>query len=174
MGEVVLSHLLAEKALGFDVVSAGVSDEEHGKGIYPPAQRVLREAGYKIPVRRAHRASDEELCSSGLILAMTSGHAKVLRRRCEAIGVPVERIHLWREFDDSAVNFAADGCFGAGGALADTHAGSRDSYSEYYEFSRSLDVPDPWYGGHEDFMSTLAIVESGAKGIVRMLATTKG
>lgn len=171
MGEVVLSHMIHKTGLKIKVISAGISNEEKGKGIYPPAQKVLTEAGYEIPVRSAHRVTDEELRTSGLIIAMTAGHAKVLRRRCEIAHVPVERIHLWREFDDSGVCYASRGCFGPGGFLEELRAPqtTNDSYRDYEYSHGECDVPDPWYGDHQDFVNTLATVEKGAQGLLDLL-----
>ena len=121
MGEIVLREKLADAGItDFQVASCGVSSEEAGAPVYPPAARVLRDAGYEVPKRQAHRATDGELAESGLILAMTVGHARSLRSRCEQASVPVSRIHLWREFDGTGLTPAPLGCFGPGGALAES------------------------------------------------------
>lgn len=167
-GAAAPSSAAGSVSFAFAVESAGVSSEENGKGVYPPAQRVLREAGYDIPNRRAHRVTDAELSESGLILAMTSGHARELRKRCLAAGVPVERIHLWREFDGSGLSPAPAGCFGSGGVLANDAGAS--GYSNFYSYGdAALDVPDPWFGGYDEFVATLDVVERGATGIVEIL-----
>lgn len=173
MGEVVLgAKLRAAGNVGqkYAVASCGVSSEEHGNPIYPPAARILRAHGYEVPVRRAHRATSRELTESGLILAMTSGHARSLRSMCADAGVPLSRIHLWREFDGSGLTPAAEGCFGPGGTLdrqSISHS-SGSGYSDFYSFDDAWDVPDPWYSG--DFAATFSAVEAGAQGIVALLA----
>ncbi len=168
MGEVVLKARVEELGLDYVVSSCGVSSEENGNPIYPPAARILRENGYVVPQRRARRASVQDLRSSGLILAMTVGHARSLKQLCERAGVPLDRIHLWREFDGTATP-APDGCFGDGGVLSDqnTVRESRRGYSDFYSSGGKNDVPDPWYTG--DFDQTFEIVESGATGIVELL-----
>lgn len=186
MGEVVLREFLGEHGetplrtprgdnapggartlADVSVISSGVSSEEDGNPIYPPAARILRSHGYPVPVRRAHRTTASELREAGLILAMTTGHARSLRPMCEAAGVPLELIHLWREFDGSGLVPATEGCFGPGGALE--RSGSTDRrYSNFYTSDGEWDVPDPWYTG--DFDSTLAVVEAGARGIVDYLS----
>lgn len=185
MGEVVLGERLREAGLNYTVSSSGVSDEEHGNPIYPPAAQVLRASGYPVPHRSAHRATAAELRGSGLILAMTVGHARSLRRMCESVGVELERLHLWREFDGSGLQVAPHGCFGPGGALEERGSGlPRDrgrsarsgasrgaagsgGYSDFYSSDGRWDVPDPWFSG--DFDATLAVVEKGAAGIVSAL-----
>ena len=168
MGEIVLREKLADAGItDFQVASCGVSSEETGAPVYPPAARVLRDAGYEVPKRQAHRATDGELAESGLILAMTVGHARSLRSRCEQAGVPVSRIHLWREFDGTGLTPAPFGCFGPGGALAES-ADERRGYSDFYSSDGAWDVDDPWYSG--DFRSTMATVEAGAAGIASFLA----
>ncbi|MFT3944211.1 MAG: low molecular weight protein-tyrosine-phosphatase [Ancrocorticia sp.] len=168
MGEVVLKARVEELGLGYAVSSCGVSSEESGNPIYPPAARILRENGYVVPRRRARRASVQDLRGSGLILAMTVGHARSLKQLCEQAGVPLDRIHLWREFDGTATP-AADGCFGDGGVLSDPGDSrkSRRGYSDFYSSGGAHDVPDPWYTG--DFDQTFDIVEKGAAGIVTIL-----
>ncbi|MBR6459020.1 MAG: low molecular weight phosphotyrosine protein phosphatase [Actinomycetaceae bacterium] len=175
MGEVVLRERLAEAGLDerYSVASCGVSAEEQGNPIYPPAARVLREAGYDVPARRAHRASDAELRESGLILAMTVGHARSLRRRMSELGLDLSVLHLWREFDDSGLEIALGGCFGEGGFLAESASegrSKRGSYQDFYVSNGKADVPDPWYGDDAGYWDTLACVEAGADGIIDVLS----
>lgn len=167
IGEVVLRNRIEGAGLAYGVASCGVSDEERGNPIYPPAARVLREAGYPVPVRSAHRATRRELAESGLILAMTTGHARALRRMCADAGVDAARIHLWREFDGDGPGVAPDGCFGPGGALADGK--EPRGRSEFYYSSGRWDVADPWGGGPEEYDRTLAQVEAGAEGLIAEL-----
>lgn len=169
MGEVVLRDSLARAGIDqYEVASCGTSSEEEGHGIYPPAAQILRDSGYEVPRRRAHRATDTELTSSGLILAMTSGHARSLRKRCERLGVPLSRIHLWREFDGSGLEPSPQGCFGPGGALAESSRSPRSqSYSDLYSSDGQWDVDDPWYSGN--FTATMSEVTAGAHGLVAAL-----
>lgn len=174
MGEVVLRERLREAGLDghYAVASCGVSAEEQGNPIYPPAARVLREAGYDVPARRAHRASDAELRESGLILAMTVGHARSLRRRMSELGLDMSVLHLWREFDGSGLEIAPQGCFGEGGFLAESagEGRSRGSYQDFYVSNGQADVPDPWYGDESGYWDTLECVEAGARGIVDLFS----
>jgi protein-tyrosine phosphatase len=34
---------------------------------------------------------------------------------------------------------------------------------------RDLDIADPWYGGHADFVATLAALEAGREGLLAHL-----
>lgn len=177
MGEIVLRQRLRDAGIDeVEVRSAGVSTEESGNPVDSRARAVLAEHGYDTSKsHRAHRATDDELRTSDLILAMTVGHARSLRRMVEAAGGNVERIHLWREFDGS-VPFAEGGVFSDAGALgkhSDTSgvngSGKRSRYSDFYSSDGSLDVADPWYGGKDGFYATLDTVEQGADGIVQWL-----
>ncbi|MDO4889006.1 MAG: low molecular weight protein-tyrosine-phosphatase [Actinomycetaceae bacterium] len=168
MGEVVLRARIEDAGLPYGVSSCGVSDEEHGRGIDAPAARALRDAGYEVPAHRAHRATRAELEEAGLILAMTTGHARALRRMCEQASVPASRIHLWREFDGSGLDVAPEGCFGPGGALAQDGSSGRRHSDFYYSYGE-WDVVDPWGGGPSEFAETLDVVERGASGIVAAL-----
>ncbi|UNX55033.1 low molecular weight phosphotyrosine protein phosphatase [Georgenia sp. TF02-10] len=151
MGEVVLRERLADAGLADDVevASAGTSDEEHGRPIDPRARAVLAEHGYPVPRHRAHQVVPGELGRYDLALAMTSQHARALRRRADEDGGGAE-IRLWREFDDTAPRLG-------------------DGATE-----RDLDVPDPWYGDQDGFYDTLAVVERGADGLVRYLQERLG
>lgn len=179
MGEVVLRDYLEREGLGEPevlVASAGTSDEEHGGGVDRRAAQVLREAGYEVPRHhRAHRATAAELRESDLVLAMTVGHARLLRSMLEAAGQNPDKLHLWREFDGT-IPFAPGGVFGEGGVLSATHEhdgtgkrNRRSGYSDQYSSDGEYDVPDPWYGGLDGFYDTLAVVEAGAAGIVAHL-----
>ncbi len=161
MGEVVLRDRLSTSGLDLDVVSAGVSAEEDGNPIYPPAQRRLREGGFEVPTRRAHRVTREEMRGSGLILAMTSAHARALGRLAIELGVDTSRIHLWREFDGTGLQPLESGCLTDDGNLR----GDLPS-------NDSCDVPDPWYT--DDFEATFQTVVAGADGLVTALTASEG
>ena len=142
MAEVVLRERLGESGLAdrVEVASAGTSNEEEGNPIDRRARAVLAENGYPVPHHHAHQVAPGELARYDLALAMTRQHARALRRRAELdSSASSAEIRLWREFDSSA-------------------AGEAD-----------LDVPDPWWGGIKDFHDTLAVVESGADGVVDYL-----
>jgi protein-tyrosine phosphatase len=151
MGEVVLRDRLVSAGLdeAVEVASAGISDEERGNPVDPRARAVLDEHGYAVHVHSAHQVGPEELAAYDLVLAMTSQHARALRRHAERVADPAE-IRLWREFDATAPR------------LDD---GARE---------HDLDVPDPWYGDHDGFYDTLDVVERGADGLLDHLRQRLG
>ncbi|WP_205408273.1 low molecular weight protein-tyrosine-phosphatase [Actinomyces mediterranea] len=130
MAHQVLAEAVAEAGLDVEVDSAGVSDEEEGNPIDPRAARVLREAGHGVPDRRARRISPAEMGSWDLVLAMTDRHRRILN----AFNNPP----------------------GSSGPVTDVRM-FRDFDPEATRMD--LDLPDPWYGGHDDFVETLAVIE---------------
>lgn len=166
MGEIVLADRLAAAGLDLQVTSAGISDEEEGAPIHPGTRAILTDNGFDVPRGEAHRVTDAELTSAGLILAMTRAHAHALGRRATAVGADLERIHLWREFDGSGLQPASAGCFGPDGVLA-SGVDDRVRFADGPASSSDADVPDPWYSG--DFEATYATVVAGAEGITRWL-----
>ena len=138
-----MAHAILEQAAartGVDVVvdSAGVSDEEAGNPIDRRAARVLRDAGYAVPDHRARQIRPGELGEWDLILAMTSRHLGVLQRLADRAGV---------EYG------------GAPACAADLRQGPRVCLYRDLDPEGSGDVPDPWYGGHQDFLDTLDVIE---------------
>lgn len=170
MGEVVLRSRLADANIGeFEVASAGVSTEESGNPIDSRAASVLREHGYDLPSSHcAHRATADELRNADLVLAMTTGHARSLRRMMNEAGADTSKLHLWREFDGTTP-IAPNGAFGAGGPLEGVEKVKPGRSSDFYTSNGVLDVPDPWYGDRGGFYDTLEIVERGAQGLADWL-----
>ena len=138
-----MAHAILEQAAaraGVDVVvdSAGVSDEEAGNPIDRRAARVLRDAGYAVPDHRARQIRAGELGDWDLILAMTSRHLNVLERLFDRAGGEHE---------------------GAPASALDLAEGPRVCLYRDLDPEGSGDVPDPWYGGHQDFLDTLEVIE---------------
>ena len=147
-----MAHAILEQAAaraGVDVVvdSAGVSDEEAGNPIDRRAARVLRDAGYAVPDHRARQIRAGELGEWDLILAMTSRHLSVLERLFDRAGVEHE---------------------GAPASAADLRQGPRMCLYRDLDPEGSGDVPDPWYGGHQDFLDTLEVIERVTPAIVNL------
>ena len=142
-----MAHAILEQAAaraGVDVVvdSAGVSDEEAGNPIDRRAARVLRDAGYTVPDHRARQIRADELGEWDLILAMTSRHLS---------GVEHE---------------------GAPASAADLRSVGVPRICLYRDLDPegSGDVPDPWYGGHQDFLDTLEVIERVTPQILALLS----
>ena len=149
-----MAHAILEQAAaraGVDVVvdSAGVSDEEAGNPIDRRAARVLRDAGYAVPDHRARQIRAGELGEWDLVLAMTSRHLNVLERLFDRAGVEHE---------------------GAPASALDLAEGPRVCLYRDLDPEGSGDVPDPWYGGHQDFLDTLEVIERVTPQILALLS----
>ncbi len=143
MAEVVLRDRFEAAGLGDRVVvdSSGISDEEHGRPVDRRARATLVAHGY--PSGDGHRARQvraSDLPARDLVLAMTSQHARALRRLAGSTGA--EHVVMYRAFDPAAPVVAPG------------------------QPEHVLDVDDPWYGGPEDFETCLAEVEAAADGVV--------
>ena len=138
MAHAILEQVAARAGVDVVVDSAGVSDEEQGNPIDRRAARVLRDAGYAVPDHRARQIRAGELGEWDLVLAMTSRHLSVLERLAERVGVEYE---------------------GAPASALDLAEGPRVCLYRDLDPEGSGDVPDPWYGGHQDFLDTLEVIE---------------
>ena len=143
MAEVVLRDRLEKAGLAdvVEVTSTGISDEEHGNPIDHRAQGVLRAHGYPVPRRAARQVGPTDLTANDLVLAMTSMHARSLRRLARTPDV-AERVVMYRSFDPAAPSPGPDG-------------------SEHV-----LDIDDPWYGDLDSFRVCLDQIEAAADGVV--------
>lgn len=83
MAEAVFRKLADDRELGdrFNVSSSGVSSEESGNDIYPPAKAELRRRGIPFSRRSAKRISDREFEDYDLIIALDRSNLASLRRR---------------------------------------------------------------------------------------------
>ena len=82
MAEYIMKYLLEVYHVdGVSVSSAGVSSEENGNDIYPPAKRVLKAHGIPFSSHRAHRITDEEFNDSDLVIALDCSNLDALVRR---------------------------------------------------------------------------------------------
>lgn len=154
MAEIILNEQIRQHNLDASVTSAGISDEEHGRPIDTRAARTLRAAGYPVPHHQAHRVKDEELRAADLVLAMTSHHYRVLQTRAANAA-----IHISDQRE-----------------TGDRHSIDLRMFRSYENnqtpnHRRDLDVPDPWYGGPEDFEQTLKTIENCAPAIIKHART---
>ena len=83
MAEAVFRKLADDRELGdrFNVSSSGVSSEESGNDIYPPAKAELRRRGIPFFSRSAMRIRDREFEDYVLIIALDRSNIASLRRR---------------------------------------------------------------------------------------------
>ena len=98
MAEYIFRYLSDEAGLDVSVTSAGVSSEENGNDIYPPAKRVLRSHEIPFSSRRAHRITDEEFRGNDLVIALDFSNLRNLQRRFG--NDPKIRMLLDRDVDD--------------------------------------------------------------------------
>lgn len=100
IAEVVFRKLADDRGLGdrFNVSSSGVSSEESGNDIYPPAKAELRRRGIPFSRRSAKRISDREFEDYDLIIALDRSNLASLRRRFG--DSPKIRMLLDRDVDD--------------------------------------------------------------------------
>ena len=143
MAAVVLRSRFAAAGLPVVVDSTGISDEERGNPIDRRARAVLAAHGYVVDgTHRARQVRAGDLATRDLVLAMTSQHARALRR-LDGAGP----VRMYRSFDPAAPRVAPG------------------------EPEHVLDIADPWYGGQQDFEDCLAEVEAAADGIVDFVRT---
>lgn len=82
MAEYIMKYLLEDYHVdGVSVSSAGVSSEESGNDIYPPAKRMLKAHGIPFSSHRAHRITDDEFNNSDLVIALDRSNLNALVRR---------------------------------------------------------------------------------------------
>ena len=83
MAEFIFKNLVKEKGIdkSFEISSAGVSSEEEGNDIYPPAKRELRRHNIPCTSHYAHRITDEEFRENNLIIALDSSNMRRLLSR---------------------------------------------------------------------------------------------
>ncbi len=82
----------------YEVSSAGVSSEEEGNDIYPPAKRELRRHNIPFTSHYAHRITDKEFEENDLIIALDSSN---MRRLLSRFGKHDKiRMLLQRDVDD--------------------------------------------------------------------------
>ena len=145
MAESVMKDYLREHDVtGIEVASCGISDEEHGNPIDRRAAKVLREHGYTVPnSHHARQIQPRDFQDYDLFLAMTSHHYDAVERLLQRVGGDAQ-VQMYREYDQ----------------LPEGATAAR---------RRDLDVPDPWYGGMEDFEDTLAVIERVTPRLVSQL-----
>ncbi len=82
MGEYIFRDLLARRGLAerFSVASAGISGEEEGNPVYPPARAELARHGIGCAGKRAVRYAAADYARYDYILAMESWHVRELLR----------------------------------------------------------------------------------------------
>ena len=100
MAEALFRKLCEERGVSenFCISSSGVSSEESGNDIYPPAKAELRRHGIPFSRRGAKRITDKEFDEYDLIIALDRSNLAALRRRFG--NSPKFRMLLDRDVDD--------------------------------------------------------------------------
>lgn len=72
MAEMIFKELVRERGLesSFSISSTGISNEEEGNDIYPPAQKKLLEKGIPIQKRQARKITQEDIVLNDYIIVM--------------------------------------------------------------------------------------------------------
>ena len=83
MGEYIFKKLINDAGVAdrFVVTSAGVSSEEDGNDIYPPAKAMMKKKGIPFSYHRAHRITDREFEDADYVLALDSSNYRRLISR---------------------------------------------------------------------------------------------
>ena len=100
MAEAVFRKLCQDRGVldRFNVSSSGVSSEESGNDIYPPAKAELRRHGIPFQRRAAKRITDREAEDYDLIIALDRSNLAALKRRFG--DSPKFRMLLGRDVED--------------------------------------------------------------------------
>ncbi len=143
IGEAVLWNRVAEAGLAdlVEVDSAGTGDWHLGHDADPRARAVLQQHGYPLS-HQARQIDSSWLPDIDLLLAMDAANHADLQRMIRGAQVGT-RLAMLRSFDPNLA------------ALAPGDPG--------------LDVPDPYYGGGEQFTEVLRMIEAASDGLVAQL-----
>lgn len=148
IGEVVLRDRVEKAGLSDRVVvdSAGTGDWHVGQGANPRSIDVLTAGGYRID-HTARQITHDWFASLDLVLAMDTMNYTDLERLARRTTADVD-LRMMRSFDPALASIA--------------------------EPDERLDVPDPYYGTHQDFLDVLHMVEIAADGLVAQLPQRLG
>ena len=142
--EVVFGAMLADAGLAgaAAVDSAGTGPWHAGKDMDPRARQALMSAGYRPAPHVARQFVSTDFAGRDLVLALDSGHLARLGSLAGLSDDPADAaaaLSLLRSYDPAAV-LAGD-----------------------------LDVPDPYYGGQDDFDAVLGQIERACAGLLAAL-----
>ena len=100
MGEYILRHMAAEAGVSdmTETDSCGVSDEERGNPVYPPARDELRRHGIDCRGHAARKFTDADYTENDLIIAMDAWNMRRLRQVTG--NDPEGKIRLLGEYTD--------------------------------------------------------------------------
>ena len=83
MAEYIMKYLVKQAGMEdvYDITSGGVSNEEEGNDIYPPAKRTLTQHRIPFSRHRAHLVNEEEMKAADYIVVMDSWNIRNLGYR---------------------------------------------------------------------------------------------
>ncbi len=83
MAEYIMKYLVKQAGMEevFDITSGGVSNEEEGNDIYPPAKRTLTQHRIPFSRHRAHLVNEDEMKAADYIVVMDSWNIRNLGYR---------------------------------------------------------------------------------------------
>ena len=84
MAEFIMKKEIEERgiAAGFEIASAGTSDEEEGNPVYPPARAELSRRGIDCSGKRARKIARADCAHYDYILCMEDWHVRSVLRLC--------------------------------------------------------------------------------------------
>ena len=143
LGEVVLRDRVERAGLAGRVLvdSAGTGDWHIGHDADPRAREVAAARGYPMD-HRARQITDAWFDDLDLVIAMDASNYADLQRMLARSGADAE-VRMMRSFDPSLAH------------LEEPHP--------------DLEVPDPYYGTPEDFVTVLRMLERASDGLVAEL-----
>lgn len=105
MAEFVMKKEVADRGIEHDfyIASAGISDEEAGNPVYPPARAVLSAHGIECGGKRAKQFTSSDYASFDYILCMEEWHVRRIVQRC---GDPAHKVFLLSGFTPSPHDIA--------------------------------------------------------------------
>ncbi len=141
MAEHVFRAQVAEAGLSalVEVDSAGTGGWHEGEGADPRTVSVLAAAGYTC-AHTARQFRTDWFARLDLVIALDSGHLSRLRRLAPS-PADTRKVRLLRSYDPAV---------GADGRVVPD----------------ACDIPDPYYGGMDDFDACLDMVEAAGEGLL--------
>lgn len=168
MAAAVTTALLEEARLDdtIRVGSAGTSAEHTGEDMDPRARKALRRDGWPAPHHRARQLARGIVEPGALVLCADRANLRVAERLSLDANVA-----LLRPFERSAPLATGNGALGRRGATPDDLVSAVPARRAPPGVGwGEQEIPDPWYGGGEDFDAALRIIEQACRGLVVELA----
>ena len=101
MAEYIMKKLVSDAGLEsrFEISSAGVSQEEYGNPVYPPARRKLAEHGISCQGHHAHQITQSEYHDADLIIIMDRPNYRRIKEITR--GDPEHKVSFLMDYTDT-------------------------------------------------------------------------